>query len=59
MSLLERSRYGPSNAGSTKQNLAALFVNGFLNCAFGRDKLLIDDESKWMNKNKDYGTFFN
>ena len=59
MSLLERSCYRPSNVDSAKQNLAALFVNGFLNCACGRDKLSMDDGSKWMYKNKDCGTFCN
>ena len=57
MSLLEGSSYGPSNVDSAKQNLAASFVNGFLNCAFGRDKLLMDDGSKWIYKNKDHGMF--
>ena len=40
---------------SAKQNLASSFVNGFLNCAFGKDKLLSEPESKWIYKNKDEG----
>ena len=57
MSLLKGLSYGPSNVDSAKQNLAASSVNGFLNCAFGRDKLLMDDGSKWIYKNKDHGMF--
>jgi 26S proteasome regulatory subunit N1 len=50
-----RPSYGPSNVDSAKQNLASSFVNGFLNCAFGQDKLLMEDGSKWIYKNKDHG----
>lgn len=37
-------------------NLASSFVNGFVNAAFGQDKLLTDDGNKWLYKNKDHGT---
>ena len=57
MSLLKGSSYGPSNFDSAKQNFAASFVNGFLNFAFGQDKLLMDDGSKWIYKNDDHGMF--
>ena len=57
MTLLEGSSCGPSNVDSANQNLPASFVNGFLKCAFGRDKLLMDDGSKWIYKNKDHGMF--
>ena len=57
MSLLEGSSYGPSNVDSAKRNLPASFVNGFLKCTFGRGKLLMDDGSKWIYKNKDHGMF--
>ncbi|KAK9454769.1 armadillo-type protein [Dipodascopsis uninucleata] len=42
---------------SAKQNLAASFVNAFVNAGFGKDKLmLVDDESSsWVYKNKDSG----
>ena len=55
MGLLEGLSYRPCNVDSAKQNLAALFVNGIFNCAFGRDKLLMDDGSKWIYKSKDHG----
>ena len=50
---------GPATMGggqldSAKQNLASSFVNGLVNCAFGRDKLLMSEE-KWIYKNKDVG----
>ncbi|KAJ8299161.1 hypothetical protein KUTeg_023221 [Tegillarca granosa] len=50
-----RSTIGPSNIDSARQNLASSFVNGFVNAAFGQDKLLIDDGNKWIYKNKDHG----
>lgn len=40
---------------SAKQNLASSFVNGFVNTAFGKDKLLTEDGNKWMYKNKEHG----
>lgn len=38
-------------------NLAAAFVNGFVNTAFGVDKMMSDpeDASRWFYKNKEYG----
>lgn len=36
-------------------NLASSFVNGFVNAAFGQDKLLTEDGNKWLYKNKDHG----
>ncbi|XP_041365311.1 26S proteasome non-ATPase regulatory subunit 2-like [Gigantopelta aegis] len=50
-----RSTIGPSNVDSARQNLAASFVNGFVNAAFGQDKLLMDDGNKWLYKNKEHG----
>ncbi|KAG7208331.1 hypothetical protein KM043_014567 [Ampulex compressa] len=54
---LENSRasFGSSPVDSARQNLAASFVNGFVNAAFGQDKLLIDDGNKWLYKNKEHG----
>jgi 26S proteasome regulatory subunit N1 len=41
---------------SARVNLASSFVNGFVNCGFGKDKLLlIEDGNKWLYKNKDHG----
>jgi hypothetical protein len=30
-------------------------VNGFVNAAFGQDKLLMEDGNKWLYKNKEHG----
>jgi 26S proteasome regulatory subunit N1 len=42
---------------SARQNLAASFVNGFVNSGFGQDKLMSDDKEAnvWIHKNKDHG----
>ena len=40
---------------SAKGNLASSFVNGFVNCGFGVDKLLTEDGNKWIYKNKGVG----
>ena len=50
-----RSSYGNVAVDSARQNLASSFVNAFLNAGFGADKLLMDDKSKWIYKNKDMG----
>ncbi|XP_057653315.1 26S proteasome non-ATPase regulatory subunit 2 [Diorhabda carinulata] len=54
---LENSRppFGGSQVDSARQNLAASFVNGFVNAAFGQDKLLMEDGNKWLYKNKEHG----
>lgn len=41
-------------------NLAAAFVNGFVNMGFGVDKMMTDadEANRWFYKNKDYGAFF-
>jgi 26S proteasome regulatory subunit N1 len=56
---LENSRLGstPGVLDSAKQNLAASFVNAFVNCGYGVDKLLtIEDESNsWIYKTKAAG----
>ncbi|KAG1678341.1 26S proteasome non-ATPase regulatory subunit 2 [Nymphon striatum] len=44
-----------SSVDSARQNLASSFVNGFVNAAFGEDKLLIVDGNKWLFKNKEHG----
>lgn len=48
---------GPNNLDSARQNLASSFVNGFVNAAFGADKLLMEDGNKWLYKNKDHGNY--
>ena len=40
---------------SARANLAASFVNGFVNAAFGEDKLI--SETKWIYKHKGSGMF--
>jgi 26S proteasome regulatory subunit N1 len=53
---LEHVRF--STAGqvdSAQGNLASSFVNGFVNCGFGVDKLLTEDGNKWIYKNKGVG----
>lgn len=49
------SSFGNVNVDSARQNLASSFVNAFLNAGFGSDKLLMDEKSKWIYKNKDIG----
>ncbi|XP_017137627.1 26S proteasome non-ATPase regulatory subunit 2 isoform X1 [Drosophila miranda] len=50
-----RSRFASIQVDSAKQNLAASFVNGFVNAGFGVDKLLSEDGNKWLYKNKEHG----
>ena len=54
---LENSRtpFGSSQVDSARQNLAASFVNGFVNAGFGQDKLLMEEGNKWLYKNKEHG----
>lgn len=52
-----RAPFGSSQIDSARQNLAASFVNGFVNAGFGQDKLLMEDGNKWLYKNKDHGMF--
>lgn len=45
---------------SAKQNLAASFVNGFVNAGFGCDKLLSKEAgNKWIYRNKGTTISFN
>ena len=44
-----------SNVDSAKMNLASSYVNGFVNAAFGQDKLLTGEGNKWIYKNKEHG----
>ncbi|XP_022096378.1 26S proteasome non-ATPase regulatory subunit 2-like [Acanthaster planci] len=55
---LENTRpFGASGTqvDSARQNLAASFVNGFVNAAFGKDKLITEDGNVWIYKNKEHG----
>ncbi|GAB1598561.1 26S proteasome non-ATPase regulatory subunit 2-like [Argonauta hians] len=49
-----RTAIGSGNVDSARQNLASSFVNGFVNAAFGNDKLIMESKD-WLNKNKDMG----
>lgn len=40
---------------SARANLASSFVNGFVNAGFSKDKLLMEEGSQWVYKNKDHG----
>lgn len=57
--LEDSSRGGSATAtiDSARQNLAATFVNAFVNAGFGNDKLLVDapEGSSWIYKNRDAG----
>lgn len=54
-----RSALGSSMVDSARQNCASSIVNGFLNCGFGQDKLILtaEDSSSFIYKNKDEGLF--
>jgi len=57
---LEGTRTGASaNIDSARGNLAAVFVNGFVNAGFGNDKLMVDVEegSSYIYKTKDHGVY--
>jgi len=47
-----------TNVDSARMNLASSYVNGFVNAAFGQDKLLTEEGNKWIYKNKEHGKFF-
>jgi len=40
---------------SARQNLAATFVNAFVNVGYQKDALMTPEDSKWLYKNKDHG----
>ncbi|KAF2747909.1 26S proteasome non-ATPase-like protein regulatory subunit 2 [Sporormia fimetaria CBS 119925] len=46
-----------TNTDSARQNLASSFVNAFVNCGFGNDKLMLNADAKnsWVWKTKDEG----
>ncbi len=51
------ARRGASNApvDSARANLASSFVNAFVNCGIGVDKLMTVDDSSWVHKQKGNG----
>uniref|UniRef100_H2YBF9 26S proteasome non-ATPase regulatory subunit 2 n=1 Tax=Ciona savignyi TaxID=51511 RepID=H2YBF9_CIOSA len=55
--LENRPGMGPSGSSvdSARMNLASSYVNGFVNAAFGQDKLLTEEGNKWIYKNKEHG----
>lgn len=52
-----KSVFGAPAIDSAKQNLAATFVNAFVNAGYGNDKLMMTEEEKtsYIYKNKDAG----
>lgn len=50
----EKKTTGPTH-DSAKKNLADTFVNAFLNCGFGTDKLITPEGSEWVFKNRGTG----
>lgn len=53
---LESSRVaGMTNLDSARHNLAAGFVNAFVNAGFGNDKMMLVDQEAWFWKTKDEG----
>lgn len=57
---LENAKFGLGNSGSidsAKQNLAAAFVNSFINLGYGTDKLIQteEDNKSWIYKTKGHG----
>jgi 26S proteasome regulatory subunit N1 len=52
---LEEKRSTAAVLDSAKQNLAASFVNAFVNAGFCKDELMIVPDSKWPYKNKEMG----
>lgn len=52
-----KSVFGAAAVDSAKQNLAATFVNAFVNAGYGNDKLMLteDEKTSWIYKNKDAG----
>lgn len=46
--------YG-QNVDSVRANLASTFVNAFVNAGFCKDKLMTEEDSNWLFKNKGHG----
>ena len=54
---LEERRFQDDGINSAKKNLAMTYVNAFVNAAFGKDKLILEQENSedWVFKCKDDG----
>ena len=50
-----RRKDAAKQVDSASSNLASTFVNGFVNAGFGTDKLMSDEETQWVFKNKEHG----
>lgn len=55
-----RRLYNQTNIDSAKKNLALTYVNAFVNAAYGKDKLILQDDKDnkdgdWVFKVKDDG----
>ena len=46
---------GNGAVDSARANLAATYVNAFVNAGFGTDKLMTPEGNEWLYKNKDHG----
>lgn len=59
MHLVEGRTPSSRAVDSARQNLAATFVNAFVNASFGQDKLMTKpaetDQVHWIFKNKEHG----
>ena len=51
------NRRGINNvvADSARANLATSIVNSFVNAGFGKDKLMTEEGSQWVTRNKEHG----
>jgi len=54
---LEAAGRSSANVESARANLAATYVNAFINAGFGQDKLLLKEttKTKWIHRNKGSG----
>lgn len=55
-----RRLYNQTNIDSAKKNLALTYVNAFVNAAYGKDKMILQDDKDnkdgdWVFKVKDDG----
>lgn len=52
---LETTRPFIGSADGSLQHIASMFVNGFVNAGFGKDKIMLEEGQGWMSKCKEYG----
>ncbi|KAI0564007.1 26S proteasome non-ATPase regulatory subunit RPN1 [Gracilaria domingensis] len=53
--LLDARAPSASSSDSARANLAKTFVNAFVNMGFGTDKLMSDNDNKWIYRNREHG----